>query len=78
MLLLCGIVLQGAPAAAQPTPIEAQGDYAHPASGMIMPLTVGAFRRVGVYRYDAGALDIPWRHRPERHSTAKRHLVADC
>ena len=58
MLLLCGIVLHRAPAAAQPTPIEAQGDYAHPASGMIMPLTVGAFRRVGVYRYDAEALDV--------------------
>jgi len=58
LVLLCAVVALCAPAIAQPMPIEARGDYAHPASGMIMPLTVGAFLRVGVYRYDAEALDV--------------------
>lgn len=54
---LFALLLCAAPAPAQPVELEARGDYAH-RSGMIMPLTVAAFRRVGVYRYDAEALDV--------------------
>lgn len=58
LVLLFGAALPGAPAASQPVPIEASGDYAHTASGMILPPSVAGFRRVGVYRYDAAARDV--------------------
>lgn len=43
---------------AQPVPVTADGAFTQRASGMVFPVSVGAFHRVGLMRYDAAGLDM--------------------
>jgi hypothetical protein len=56
LLLLAAPV--GASAEGTSGPIEVEGVYVNPVSGMKFPATVGEFTRAGLFRYDAGERDV--------------------
>jgi hypothetical protein len=57
-VLAAGLVLAASGAAAQPEEIGTGGPYVHEGSGMTLPVAVGAWRRIDVYRYDTLATDV--------------------
>src|SRR2546421_3121334 len=70
---LCGCPSVSTHPLAQPEKSEPRGPYVHSASGIVMPETVGNFKRGTILRFDAEGLDVGVSYNL---NTASRHIAA--